>query len=281
MAICVTLELERDDDAVVRFAVSDTGIGISSEDQAQLFSRFTQADSSVARKFGGTGLGLAICCQLCGIMGGGAFGLDSGTGRGSTFKFTVPFRRAVSPHDANGAGQPAVRVDLSSSRARRLRILLAEDNHVNQMVIIAMLKSTGHTIDVAGNGVEAIETIKTNPYDVVLMDIHMPEMDGIMATKRIRETGGDNAQIPIIALTANAMRGDREKYLAAGMNDYVSKPIDPAKLHEALARQCGEFVPEMVKRDAPSRASANPDSRTNEALVDLLVSLDDLTGTGG
>jgi signal transduction histidine kinase/CheY-like chemotaxis protein len=276
--IRMMLEHGRDDDAVVRFAVSDTGIGISSEDQARLFSRFTQADASVGRKFGGTGLGLAICNQLCQLMGG-TIALDSEPGRGSTFTFTIASRKATAPPDESDAKEAAA-AGPSSRRARNLRILLAEDNHVNQMVIIAMLKTAGHTVDLAGNGIEAIEAVNTRPYDVVLMDIQMPEMDGIEATRRIRRAGGDKARFPIIAITANAMKGDREQYLAAGMNDYVTKPVDQAKLHQAIARQCGVDAPTThAASEASDPAVTSDEART--ALEDFIDQLDDPTEATG
>ena len=159
---------------------------------------------------------------------GGEIGVYSEPGEGSNFWFTAKLCESHAPMSDATPSDDRADPAAPGSGCRSLRILLAEDNHVNQKVVTAMLKGAGHSVDVAGNGVEAIEAVSTRPYDVVVMDIQMPEMDGIRATKRIREAGGDNAQIPIIALTANAMKGDRKKYLAAGMNDYVSKPIDPA-----------------------------------------------------
>lgn len=133
------------------------------------------------------------------------------------------------------------------SPSRSLRILLAEDNQANQLLASVMLQRKGHRVDAVGNGIEAVKAVQSIPYDLVLMDVQMPEMDGLEATAKIRSLPGDLARIPIIALTANAMKGDREKYLAAGMNDYISKPIDEAKLHGALARWSG----------APGKKSGN------------------------
>jgi CheY-like chemotaxis protein len=167
-----------------------------------------------------------------------------------------------------------------------LRILLAEDNHVNQLLAVAMLGKEGHRVDVANNGIEAVKAIEKIPYDVVLMDVQMPEMDGVEATSKIRTLPGENANIPIIALTANAMRGDREKYLAAGMNDYVSKPVDKNKLMAAIARWSsgegggGEVGDAESARQSDAGGEADtdgalaPDAR--EALEDVLAALDAL-----
>ncbi len=271
VTIRVDLDETSTDDIMVRFEVSDTGIGIPEGGQAQLFNRFTQVDASVERRHGGTGLGLAICGQLCAIMGG-TISLNSEPGRGSTFAFTVPLGRPFDLCDETGSARPDVEADSASNFGRRLRILLAEDNHVNQMVIIAMLKGAGHTVDVASNGIEAVEAVNSRPYDVVLMDIHMPEMDGVNAMKRIRAHGGDNAKVPIIAITANAMKGDHEKYVAAGMDDYVSKPVDRARLYEAIARQCG--VDAALRKAAakrPEPATMSADARNElEGFIDRL-----------
>ncbi len=133
-------------------------------------------------------------------------------------------------------------VNTGQSDQRSFRILVAEDNLVNQKVIRSLLVCAGHTVDIVVDGQEAVDAVNSHSYDLVLMDIHMPKMDGITATKLIRERGGNGATVPIIAVTAKAMEGDREIYLAAGMNDFVSKPINTAELHEAIARQCGVAV---------------------------------------
>ncbi|MCZ6770936.1 MAG: response regulator, partial [Proteobacteria bacterium] len=267
-------------DVVVRFEVSDTGIGIPKEVQEQLFNRFTQVDACFERRHGGTGLGLAICGQLSGLMGG-KISVDSEPGRGSTFALTVSLGKSSERHDETDSAQPVVRTDLPSNLHRRLRILLAEDNHVNQMVVIAMLRGAGHTVDVAGNGIEAVEAINTRPYDLVLMDIQMPEMDGVTAAKAIRALDdAARASIPIIALTANAIKGDREKYLAAGMDDYISKPVDQAALHETIARQCGVRVP--TRRAAAERPEPTTTSvEMKKELEGFIDQLDDLTEATG
>jgi PAS domain S-box-containing protein len=221
------------DDAQVelQISVTDTGIGIPLDRQKSLFHRFTQTDTSTSRKYGGTGLGLAICKQLCELMGG-KIGLRSQAGRGSSFAFTVRC----------GIGTPAIAAVAAPAEqpptrpAQALRVLVAEDNRVNQLVITTMLTKFGHKSDVVGNGIEAVEAVSRVPYDMVLMDVQMPEMDGATATRAIRKLPGPAGKIPIIAVTAHAMAGHREEYLAAGMNDYVAKPINPRDLLAAITR---------------------------------------------
>jgi PAS domain S-box-containing protein len=211
----------------LRLEVADTGIGIPAEAQPGLFARFTQADSSTSRRYGGTGLGLAICKQLAELMQG-RIGFASEPGRGSRFWFTLRCAPGQAP-----AAEPA---PPPPPLARSLRILVAEDNQINQLVVTAMLAKLGHQADVVGDGAEAVAAIQRVPYDLVLMDVQMPEMDGLDATRAIRRLPGPAADLPIIALTANAMTGDREQYLAAGMTDYVAKPINLADLQAAIAR---------------------------------------------
>ena len=215
----------------LRFEVRDTGIGISEAARARLFTRFSQADSSTTRKFGGTGLGLAICKQLAELMGG-EIGVVSQPGRGSAFFFTVRCQLGDAPAEPHATEADAT----SSLGTRKLRVLVAEDNSVNQLFIKMMLVRLGHFVDVVANGAEAVEAVKRVPYDLILMDIQMPEMDGPTATKVIRQLDRSISRIPIIALTANAMLGQREEYLCAGMDDYVSKPIERSLLLAAMAR---------------------------------------------
>ena len=233
--LTVQVAQESSEDVILRFNVKDTGIGISAADQAKLFERFTQADGSLRRQYGGTGLGLAICKQLSEMMGG-AIGVDSTFGKGSDFWITVRLRRASrseSRSEIKSAGSSDANIGLS---LRPLRILVAEDNRTNLPVLVSMLSKDGHRVDVAANGIEAVNAVRDIPYDLVLMDVNMPEMDGATATKTIRAFAGPRSQVAIIALTADAMDGDREKYLDAGMDDYVPKPIDPPELAAAIAR---------------------------------------------
>jgi signal transduction histidine kinase/ActR/RegA family two-component response regulator len=232
--IAVSKNVRDDETVALRFEVRDTGIGIPAEAHAKLFTRFSQLDSTTSRKFGGTGLGLAICKQLVEAMGG-EIGLDSEVERGSTFWFTITCKRGWEPK-WDETNPPDGRIEASD---HTLRILVAEDNPVNQLLITSVLQKQGFVADVVGNGAEAVEAVQNRPYDLVLMDIQMPEVDGTTATKIIRALDGPVASIPIIALTANAMQGDRERYLKIGTNDYVSKPVDVPLLLGAIAGVAG------------------------------------------
>ena len=204
---------------MARFSVSDTGVGIPAGKETMIFEHFTQADSSTTRKYGGTGLGLAISRQLAELMGGG-IGVDSRPGHGATFWFTACLTEApVPPVEIERAAQ-------YHENLRRLRILVAEDNIVNQKFAQRLLEKSGFNVDVAANGREVLEAIERIKYDLVLMDVQMPEMDGLETTARIREREKESGRrLPVIALTANAVKGDRERCLAAGMDEYITKPI--------------------------------------------------------
>jgi PAS domain S-box-containing protein len=223
----------------LHFSVRDTGIGVGPGKQALIFDAFQQGDTSTARNYGGTGLGLAICSKLVRMMGGRLW-LESELGRGSTFHFTARFD--VQPHaaDPKRAAHPMlVRLTQSepSAPSRPLHILVAEDNIVNQKLAVRLLEKAGHTVAVAATGREALALVERDVFDAVLMDVQMPEMDGIEAVAAIRARERRNgAHLPIIAMTAHAMKGDRERCLAAGMDDYVCKPIQRQALTEALER---------------------------------------------
>ncbi|HEY4986580.1 MAG TPA: ATP-binding protein, partial [Bradyrhizobium sp.] len=212
----------------LRIEVEDSGIGIAPEARDRLFSAFVQADTSVSRKYGGSGLGLAICAKLCKMMGG-AIGVDSTPDQGSIFWFTVQCRPGIPVVAA-----PAL--DPSADVGRPLRILVAEDSPIIATLIASLLQKKGHRADRIVNGAEAVMAVQKAAYDLVLMDVQMPEMDGISATKAIRSLPGTERAVPIIALTANALVGQREQYLQAGMNDYVTKPIRPDALFAAINR---------------------------------------------
>ncbi|MES2919855.1 MAG: ATP-binding protein [Pseudomonadota bacterium] len=212
----------------LRFEVTDTGIGIDEASQAHLFQPFTQADASTTRRFGGTGLGLAICRELASLMGG-SISLASAPGAGATFRVELPF--APVP-EAAWPSPSAATAALPAATARRCRVLLAEDNAVNQIMAREMLKRLGCQVDVVGNGREAIEAWQRLPYDLVFMDCDMPEMDGFAACREIRRQEGGQQHVPVIAITAAAIAGDRDKCLAAGMDDYLAKPV---RLHEMQA----------------------------------------------
>ena len=220
-------------DLMLRFSVSDTGVGVTREQKAKLFRKFAQADRSITRKYGGTGLGLAISKKLTMLMGG-QIGVESEHGEGSEFWFTIKCRAGD-----EAAIERVVEDAPDQTRTlpqKSLRILVAEDNQINQMVLKAVFDPTEHHLDMVGNGIEAVAAVMRCAYDLVLMDVLMPEMDGVTAAKKIRKLPGDVHNIPIIAVTANNMAGDREKYLEAGMDDYISKPINIEKLSAAIAR---------------------------------------------
>lgn len=263
----------------LRFEITDTGVGIPADILPKLFDKFSQADSSTARHFGGTGLGLTICKELAERMGG-AIGVTSEPGTGSTFWFTIRCREGEKTKVIARFSDDGFATPLSADGARSLRILVAEDHAANQMIITAILNKAGHHVDVVANGLEAVAAVMRSPYDLVLMDVQMPEMDGPTATRTIREQNSDVASIPIIALTANAMAGDREMYLAAGMSDYVAKPIDSKQLFAAMQRCVGVDVPADFDTGGPPPARQSPEAAlsqdASEDVGSLLESLDDL-----
>jgi len=225
----------------LRFEVRDTGIGMDQNATERMFQKFSQADSSVTRRFGGTGLGLAICKQLVERMEG-TIGVDSRPGQGSTFWFSVPLERAAA------SAKPVVVTTANPAPNRaRLRILLAEDNKINQQYATVILNRAGHHVTIAENGHQAVEAMGCGTFDLVLMDIQMPGMDGMEATRRIRALPAPKNAVPIFAMTAHAMRGAAEEYIAAGMNDYVSKPFQAAILLAKLDRLAEGHQPEPDK----------------------------------
>ncbi|WP_339781143.1 ATP-binding protein [uncultured Marinobacter sp.] len=225
----VTLTASRPTPDRFVFRITDTGIGFTDAQTETLFQPFSQLDSSASRQHEGTGLGLAICKRLIAAMGGTvrAHGIP---GCGATFEFEIPLEVLSEAHESLFAPDPDRVVATPASTGRSpIRVLVAEDSPANQVVLKAMLKDTGYVADVVGNGLEAVEALRTLAYDVVLMDIFMPEMDGLEATRIIRSSKKMTGK-PIIALTANAMPGDQEKFLEAGMDDYLAKPVTKADL---------------------------------------------------
>lgn len=239
ITIRIKNEKEVENNCVVRFEVEDTGIGMTQEQKNKLFQPFQQADTSTTRKFGGTGLGLAISKQLASLMNG-EVGAETCLGKGSIFWFTSQLRKNISAEKISTSqikihSRNEIKDDLTVNMEEyceamgEMHILLVEDNELNQQVAVELLENPGIIIDVAENGQIAIEKVNQNSYDMVLMDVQMPIIDGITATKEIRKNFKFEF-LPIIGMTANAMIQDREKCMQAGMNDYLSKPIDPAKL---------------------------------------------------
>ena len=248
VVISAHLESETPERTLVRFEVADTGIGLAEGNREVLFSPFTQADSSTTRQYGGTGLGLAISQQLVTAMGG-ELGVQSTLGRGSTFWFVLPLERVPSQAEQVPTAGPRAATndpDAGGTVATctgRGRLLVVEDNEVNQLVAVGILDHLGFTSEVAGNGREALAMLEATEFDAVLMDCQMPEMDGFEATvelrsieQRLSDRVGMSVRTPVIAMTAGVVAGDRERCLAAGMDDYVAKPVRPAEIEAALGR---------------------------------------------
>mgnify|MGYP001614325658 FL=1 len=234
-------QLRPDSRIEVTFSVEDTGVGIPAGELPRLFQKFTQLESPGAARRGGTGLGLAISKQLVELMGG-TIGVSSQPGKGSRFWFSLPLALA---EEAPAARVPEAAAAFEPALAR-LRVLLAEDNAVNQRVARKMLERLGCTVDVAPNGAVALQMASDSSYDLVLMDCQMPEMDGFEATRALRALWAETARPPIVALTAQAMQGDRERCLAAGMDDYLSKPVQIRELAQ-LVRKWGKDSGDSVQ----------------------------------
>lgn len=250
------------DSAILRFDVHDTGIGIDLAVQQKLFQAFSQADASTTRRYGGTGLGLFVCKQLVEMMHG-TIGVQSARGRGSSFWFTVtaPVLEASGPSQADpvadlatpaAAPSPPVPAAAATGGAR---VLLAEDNPVNQEIALAMLRSMGCAVHLAADGAQAVAACEEQAFDLIFMDCMMPLMDGLEASRRIRARETGAAHVPIVALTASAMTGDRERCLDAGMDDYLSKPFTRPQL-QAMLHKWGNAAARVRAADLPRTANA-------------------------
>jgi signal transduction histidine kinase/ActR/RegA family two-component response regulator len=255
--LLATLEPGSSDTVMLRISVADTGVGLSADNQRFVFEPFGQADGPLNKCAGGTGLGLAICSRLIALMGG-TLDVQSQIGAGTTFRFKVPVQKI---HSSSKKEEPVSAIKeqcVKTTEAHRpLSILVAEDDAVSQLLAVKLLKSAGHRITTACNGKEAVALSATELFDVVLMDVQMPEMDGFEATAMIRAREGESCHIPIYAITARALDGDRETCLAAGMDGYISKPVQ---------------VDELLKLvGAIGRSQGNPEPRNQLSLSGDLV----------
>ncbi len=277
----------RDDHVVLEFRVRDTGQGIDAQDQKRIFEPFTQSDATMTRRHGGVGLGLAICRELLEKMHG-SIAVESAAGKGATFTCQVPFK--VLPE---GMARPSGESRPAAAKPKRakpkpkncppgagLSVLVAEDTRANQQVIRAILKHGGHQVTLVENGKQAVDKLEQSEFDVIVMDIQMPVMDGLEATQSIRAMpDADKAGVPIVAITAHAMKQDRDKCLAAGMNAYLPKPIDAHALLEVIEESCRNGREAASKTPSaegkpPPEASSEKKRRQEKTSAEPILNLD-------
>ena len=265
------------------FTVQDTGIGIAEDALPRLFNRFSQATATTTSTYGGTGLGLAISRELAALLSG-TIEAESTLSKGSTFRLTLPLKEAAATVTTPRAARPAPAVPAApvatasatsapAIKASGLRVLLAEDQPVNQKLMRAVMEQLGHALTIANNGIEAVQAMRANPFDIILMDIQMPELDGVLTTKVIRAADDDWNNIPIVAVTAHAMEGHRQTYLAAGMDGFVSKPFRMENLVSEMTR----VLNNAPMSDAPVAEAAPKVEAKSAAKNDILAgALDEL-----
>jgi PAS domain S-box-containing protein len=268
--VTATTDSINDTKMILRCQIEDTGIGVSEKNQTELFEEFTMVDQTHARKYEGTGLGLAICKRLVSLMHGN-INVESKLGHGSTFEFTIELEIATKGDIKN---------ELTASDSQQVpligtRILLAEDNEANQMVIRKILELAHLQVDIVSNGLEAIEAVRNVPYDIVLMDISMPEMDGMAATRAIRQLTSEARNIPIVALTAHSLSGDKDRFMRSGMNDYLSKPINRVAALACIARWTNNSQAQIVTSISTAKDESVPTDSTcdyvDETILQRLV----------
>jgi PAS domain S-box-containing protein len=252
VTLTVELLMDNDNSSELRFCVKDTGIGIEEKYIERIFERFSQADISTTRKYGGTGLGLTISKKLIELLEGN-IKVESESGKGSMFCFSLEMKKS----GKNSVEPSAVATETTEHRFDSIKILVAEDNPFNQKYITALLSKKSADFKIVGNGKEVLDELEKNSYDIILMDGQMPEMDGITAAKMIRSSGKDYQDTPIIALTASALIDDRKKFIDAGMNDYISKPVDQNLLFKTISKYCTNCENEVPQ---DNNRTQNPNS---------------------